>query len=596
MSRTSLAAVVLLAFGSGVDAQALDMPPSAPGSPVGRAYGPTSGGIAWQRSTDDRAVAGYEITRDGTVIGVRDSLSYVADDLQPGRGYNFAIVAIDSAGQRSARASVRIETPDARPNPPGGLLANVYSATAAGIKWDRSGVFGERYTVKRDGEIVLATTNATSYVDTSLTGRRPYLFEVIAINRQGERSTAARLFVQTSGDTGPPPTAGPAAPGGLRAVVYSGMAGAIAWERSSTPGMRYEIARDGQIVGITDGTSYIDDRLTGGQSYSYEVIAINRSGRRSSASSAILTTPGQAAPPTNPFATTDPSGTTTIARLGYPAARDVAHELVSAGYLNLYLDIDDTLGSLADDSVAEAVDGVVERVFDCLGGGSARGQIVPFRVADLELDDCIIEERMLSGRLERSLNRFPTGAGSVRQIEITFAGLRVDAGAAGVLTLDGTFARSDAEGASGVCDRFESTTDTVRIDSARLERDGAITDISDATYTQTNRQQDFGEPGREGPCRTVQTLEFEGTATAVSTRFMPGIAMITTQADGSIGPDGFWGDATLSANFGDRSTLVVSSVPDREPMVQADIVSDGVAVSFDDGYEFAPRMFDVSRF
>jgi len=246
--------------------------------------------------------------------------------------------------------------------------------------------------------------------------------------------------------------------------------------------------------------------------------------------------------------------------------------------------------------VGEEVDGVEERVFDCPGGGSARGQRLPFRFADLELDDCIIEERMLSGRLERSLNRFPTGAGSVRRFEITFARLRVDAGAAGVLTLDGKFARSDAEGASAVCDRFESTTDTVRIDSARLEREGAITDIGDATYTQTNRQQDFGEPGREGPCRTVQTLQFEGTATAVSTRFMPGIAMITAQADGSIGPDGFWGEATRAANFGDRSTLVVSSIPDREPMVQADIVSDGVAVSFDDGYEFAPRVFDASRF
>ena len=77
---------------------------------------------------------------------------------------------------------------------------------------------------------------------------------------------------------------------------------------------------------------------------------------------------------------------------------------------------------------------------------------------------------------------------------------------------------------------------------------------------------------------------------------MLGIAMITTQADGLIGPDGFWGEATLSANFGDHSTLVVSSVPDREPMVQADIISDGVAVSFDDGYEFAPRVLDVSRF
>jgi len=295
--RLPLLTALCLALPCGsVLAQSFDTRPTTPSTPSARAYGPTSGGVSWQRSSDDRRVVGYEISRDGVVLGVRDTLSYVADDLAPGRGYNFAIVAIDSAGQRSGRALARIETPDARPNRPTGLAANVYSKTAAGIRWDRSGVFGERYVVKRDGEVVVSATNATSYVDTSLSPTRPlYLYEVIAVNRQGQRSTAARLFVDTRERTdGGTPMAGPAAPSGLRSVAYSRTSGAIAWDRAATPGLRYEVSRDGESKTTTDGTSYVDDTLMGGTSYTYEVVTIDRQGRRSAASSVTLVTSGGA--------------------------------------------------------------------------------------------------------------------------------------------------------------------------------------------------------------------------------------------------------------------------------------------------------------
>ena len=300
MKRSVLIAACLLSFAGHAFAQAVDTPPTTPGNPTARAYGPTSGGVAWQRSTDDRRVVGYEITRDGTVLGVRDTLSYVVDDLQPGRGYNIAVVAIDSAGQRSGRALARIETPDARPNRPTGLAANVYSSTAAGITWERSGVFGERYEVKRDGEIVAAATNGTSYIDTTLSPARPlYLYEVIAVNRQGQRSAAARLFVRTAGGSTPPPVSAPAAPGGLRSVLYSSTAGAIAWERASTAGLRYEIRRDGEIVATTDGTSYIDSTLEDGRTYTYSVIALDGA-RRSGASTVTLATAGNGGGNTDP--------------------------------------------------------------------------------------------------------------------------------------------------------------------------------------------------------------------------------------------------------------------------------------------------------
>lgn len=357
----------LLTISSGVAvAQSIDTPPSTPGDPTARAYGPTSGGVAWQRSSDDRIVRGYEITRDGTVIGVRDTLSYVADDLRPGRGYNFAIVAIDSAGQRSGRAIARIETPDARPNRPTGLSANVYSATAAGIRWDRSGVFGERYEVKRDGEIVAAATNGTSYVDTNLSGRRPYLFEVIAVNRQGQRSPAARLFVRTTDGSSPPPVAGPPAPDGLRSVVYSATAGAVSWSRASTPGLRYEVRRDGELVSTTNGTSYVDDTLSAGTSYEYEVTALDGS-RRSGASTVTLSTPG-----TRPTSPPEPSAST----IGVENREEVLAEVLAviAGevYRSAFSLVDEVLlgeGGTTLLSEETGPNGESVRRFECEGGG-----------------------------------------------------------------------------------------------------------------------------------------------------------------------------------------------------------------------------------
>ena len=392
-------------------AQTVDTRPTTPGNPTARAYGPTSGGVAWQRSSDDRLVVGYEITRDGTVLGVRDTLSYVADDLEPGRGYNFAIVAVDSAGQRSGRALARIETPDARPNRPSGLSANVYSPTAAGITWERSGVFGERYEVKRDGEIVAAATNGTSYIDTTLSAQRPYLFEVIAVNRQGQRSTAARLFVDTrdgSGTPPPPVASGPVAPSGLRSVIYSSTAGAIAWDRSTDAALRYEVSRDGQAVSTTNGTSYVDDTLTGGQSYAYAVVAIDRQGERSSPSIVSLVTPPGGA--TDPVPPSSPDTTISVENREEILA-NVLEVISGEVYRDAFALVDDVLfgrGGRTTVSQEPNSSGGTDSVVACDEGGQIEntstrtGQSVNNGVG---VDNCQIEGIVFDGSVQTSSGR-----------------------------------------------------------------------------------------------------------------------------------------------------------------------------------------------
>ena len=110
LSKSALPLAVALLAGTGpADAAAApDAPPSTPSGLVARAYGPTAGGIRWERSSDDRgAVAGYEIVHDGVVLGVRDTLSHVDLALSPGTVHRFAVTAIDSAGQRSGASVAR---------------------------------------------------------------------------------------------------------------------------------------------------------------------------------------------------------------------------------------------------------------------------------------------------------------------------------------------------------------------------------------------------------------------------------------------------------------------------------------------------------
>jgi len=290
--------IALLAVGACAAPLALadDAPPSAPERLGARAYSGTAGGIAWQRSTDDRgAVRGYEVTRDGRVLGIRDALSYVDRTLQPGSTYRYGVAAIDSAGQRSTISSVSLTTPGAAgpvaggPAAPAGFRAEVYSSTALGLAWARPATVGLRYEVRRDGQ-ALGITDGTSYIESALSGGRAYRYEVIAIDRQGRRSAASAVTVRTP--SGADVASGPAAPAGLRASVYSSTALGLAWVRPATVGLRYEVRRDGQVLGITDGTSYIESALSGGRAYRYEVVAIDRQGRRSAAATVAARTPG----------------------------------------------------------------------------------------------------------------------------------------------------------------------------------------------------------------------------------------------------------------------------------------------------------------
>jgi|GEM_PF-1091261 len=574
--------------------QSIDNPPTMPAGLTAFGYSKSVGEVLWERSTDDRGVVrGYEISRDGVVLGEFDALSYLDNSLRSGTSYLFGVTAIDNAGQRSETATATLTTQGGvLPEAPADLRAIAYSRHAAELFWARSSESGLRYEVSRDGQ-VLATTDGISFFDNELTGSWTYRYEVVALNKTGLRSVARAVFVKTPGDNKLP-----SAPAGLNALVYSRSAAELFWARPETVGLSYHISRDGQPLDTTDGISYFDDSLRGGREYSYEVVAVDSAGQTSPSSSVSLRTPGdQAEPPPvpgeNPFPEADPNATTTLARTGYPAIRTVVDDLVSMAYLSLFYDIVIPVNAFLIDRFSESA-----ITIDCPGGGSATGTASRFSYAFV-LDQCVIEGRSLNGGLSMESEFVVFGLGGAQTMTVTFDDFLIETGESDSATFNGQSVRVDSTVGNIECGGRPRTSRNIdnQMDSVDIVIDGEQTSIASAAWKQlveTGFQRT--DPDSSVPCATTEQFSFAGSSNVVSTLFTPEVAA-QLEKQGKISRDeiasGSPSNARLAANFNDGSQFTVTLLSDSESKSQVDIVAEGVAVSFTETYRFQPRE-DVS--
>jgi len=91
-------------------------PPSVPAGVSAVATSPFSVGVAWSASTDDVGVTGYDVLRNGVVIGSVDgaTTSYTDGSTLPSTTYGYTVRARDAANNVSAQsASAPVTTPAA---------------------------------------------------------------------------------------------------------------------------------------------------------------------------------------------------------------------------------------------------------------------------------------------------------------------------------------------------------------------------------------------------------------------------------------------------------------------------------------------------
>jgi chitodextrinase len=193
-------ATVSVSFGSeSPDTQA----PSQPGGFTANGASSSSVSLSWTASTDDLGVAGYRVSRNGTIVTTVTSLSFTDSGLVPGTSYGYSVVAFDAAGNVSpaATASATTTAPPPgdteAPTAPASLAAVLGKGKQVRLSWtassDNVGVAG--YRVYRNGSPV-GTTTATGYAD-ALGGKSPSAtYYVVAFDGAGNvsvRSTSVAV-------------------------------------------------------------------------------------------------------------------------------------------------------------------------------------------------------------------------------------------------------------------------------------------------------------------------------------------------------------------------------------------------------------------
>ena len=195
----------------------------APTAPTGLTATPVSVSrvnLAWTAATDNIAVTGYRILRNGTQIGTSATTSFSDTTATPATAYTYTVTAVDAAGNvspPSAPAPATTPADTTPPSVPGGLTATATSPSQVSLAWTAStdNVAVTGYDVLRDGT-VLTTVGSTSYINTGLTAGATYSYTVRARDAAGNlsaQSTPAPVTTPAPDTTAPTvdisaPTAG----------------------------------------------------------------------------------------------------------------------------------------------------------------------------------------------------------------------------------------------------------------------------------------------------------------------------------------------------------------------------------------------------
>lgn len=167
------------------------------------------------------------------------------------------------------------------------LHVQVYSPTAAELFWTPISTPDLHYDVYAD-DLILGSTQGSSLFLSDLTPGTILQLRVVARDATGAVSSAAQISLVTPGDGSATDNNSAdselQAPVGLSLTVYSDNALELSWDRPDDY-QRFQISRNGELLGVTDGNSYFDGNRPLETNTIYEVAAIDDQGRQSAVAS-----------------------------------------------------------------------------------------------------------------------------------------------------------------------------------------------------------------------------------------------------------------------------------------------------------------------
>ncbi|MEU1726002.1 glycosyl hydrolase family 18 protein [Actinomadura sp. ATCC 39365] len=199
----NVAALWKVSGGGGSDTTA----PSVPGNLRSTGVTDTSVALAWNASTDNVAVTGYEVYRGGTLVTTVTGTTYNDTGLTANTAYSYTVRARDAAGNRSANSNQISATTTGGgggddktpPSVPGNLRSTGVSNSSVSLAWNAStdNVAVTGYEIYRGGTLV-TTVTGTSHTDTGLSANTSYNYTVRARDAAGNRSADSNQITATT--------------------------------------------------------------------------------------------------------------------------------------------------------------------------------------------------------------------------------------------------------------------------------------------------------------------------------------------------------------------------------------------------------------
>ena len=323
-------------------------PPSVPQNVIANASAPTSVVLTWTPSTDNVAVAGYTIYRNGSSVGTSITPTYHDTGLSSNTQYSYTVSAYDTAtptpnvsAQSSAATVTTPVVPDTTPpSVPTIISVTPNSNSSITVLWNAStdNVAVGSYTVYRNSvQVGVVIAPITTYIDTGLTPSTAYSYTVSASDiATPTPNTSAQSTPVTATTPVYIDVTAPSIPSGLTASILNSNSVILTWTASTNDVgvVGYDIYKNGSNTAFATSVlpTYTDINLISGTTYSYTVAAFDAAGNTSSPSVAvsatipiisagggggggggggIVTPPVDVAPPTNnPTPPSNPTPTT----------------------------------------------------------------------------------------------------------------------------------------------------------------------------------------------------------------------------------------------------------------------------------------------
>ena len=174
-------------------------PPSAPSNLAATAPTSNQVSLSWSASTDNVGVTGYDVLREGTIVGTATGTTFTDLTVSPSTTYNYTVEAFDAANNVSLPSNTApVTTPASSSNPPviSAVTSSKITQTAATITWttdipsSSQVLYGPTPSYGQTTPLDSSLVTNHSETITGLTAATPYHFAVQSTGTLGNTATS----------------------------------------------------------------------------------------------------------------------------------------------------------------------------------------------------------------------------------------------------------------------------------------------------------------------------------------------------------------------------------------------------------------------